>query len=88
MTNDRTKANAIVRLSAGHDENGNPLRVFVILDCESQIMRVYDEGYGSASEVLQNHPELRSHSPVTFQVPVSEYRELTGYPSDYWDMRR
>ncbi len=62
-----------IRLCAKHDTNGNPRRVFVLLDSDGAIVRAIDEGYGG-SRVLDAY-SLRG--PITdFETTPAEYRRL------------
>lgn len=55
---------------AGHDENGNPLRVFVVLDSEGNFYDAIDEGYAGRPAPLRGLVELPE-----VHCTESEYRE-------------
>jgi hypothetical protein len=56
MNRDRRKVLAI-KLDAGNDTNGNPRRVFVIIDRKSgNMIDAIDEGYGGRQSLLDVYP--------------------------------
>lgn len=61
-----------IHLNAGNDSNGNPRRVFVVLD-RSGVVDVINEGYNGDAELRKRH---RISSSATFDTTPSEYREL------------
>jgi len=66
----------IIRLNAGNDKNGNPRRVFIVLDAgRGEIIKAIDEGYsgfGAVKEAGINE----WWSGLTFDTTPSEYRSL------------
>ena len=72
---------SIIRLNAGNDTNGNPRRVYVGMDRNSCIVKVWDDGYqnpfgvGERSKEDQRLWRLASYGP-TFATTPAEYRFL------------
>lgn len=62
-----------IKLNAGNDRNGNPRRVFVVLN-EENVVEAIDEGYGGDSELMAKYPGIN----VVFYAEISprEYRSL------------
>lgn len=65
-----------IHLDAGHTTNGNPRRVYVVLDEKAQIVDVIDEGYEGSARVTRVHGK----------IPISEEIETT--PGQYRDMKK
>jgi hypothetical protein len=63
-----------IHLNAGNDRNGNPRRLFLILNEKATIVRAIDEGYEGTQALV---PEFAS-VPVSQQIPTTykEYRYL------------
>lgn len=61
-----------IRLNAGNDMNGNPRRVFVVLD-KHGILDIIDEGYNGDSELRKRH---RISASDDFETTPAEYRQL------------
>jgi hypothetical protein len=64
----------VIRLNAGHDRNGNPRRLYVVID-GTTITDVIDEGYEGTGALRGRLPRLRG-SPPDFRISASEYNEL------------
>jgi hypothetical protein len=64
-----------IRLNAGNDRNGNPRRVYVILDQDNGIKAVYDEGYRGYDAVPDIYRKIAQTAP-TFATTPREYREI------------
>ena len=71
-----SKFNAI-QLDAGHDTNGNPQRIFVILDAEG-IVATYDEGYAGSHAITNRHHKAAARNAPTFATTKAEYNCLKG----------
>ena len=66
-----------IRLCAKNDRNGNPRRVYVLLDSEGQIVRVVNEGYlgsGALDGILD--PAVHRSLICDFSTTPGEYRRL------------
>jgi hypothetical protein len=50
--------NIAMHLNAGHDRNGNPRRLWVVLDVYGGINTVFDEGYNGTGELYKNYPNI------------------------------
>lgn len=74
MRQDRRRHVAI-HLNAGHDVNGNPRRVYVVIDRYGAIVATVDEGY-SGTQALKDagFPNV-IHGPQ-FAITPGEYRDL------------
>ncbi len=64
-----------IRLCAKHDSNGNPRRVFVLLDSDGSIVRAIDEGY-AGSRVLEGYS--LSGAITDFETTPAEYRRFAA----------
>lgn len=62
-----------IRLNAGNDTNGNPRRVFVVLDPKRGIIDAVDEGYEGEEPLKRAH---RIRSLADFMTTPREYRGL------------
>lgn len=68
----------ILHLRAPHDTNGNPRRVFVVIDAsgkeDGRTLGVFDEGYAGNRAVPE---EMRNAAiaEVTIEVTPKEYKE-------------
>lgn len=62
-----------ISLKAGHDVNGNPRRVWVVLD-GGQIVDAIDEEYLGSAAVLNKYPNAIL-GPV-FETTLAEYKSL------------
>lgn len=72
---------SLIRLDAGHDTNGNPRRVFVVLDKDSDVLAAVDEGYAGSHALEEWIPgalgsRLRRANYPTFATTGAEYRGL------------
>ena len=66
-----------IRFDAGHDINGNPKRVFVVLEA-GDIVATYDEEY-SFTKAITNKYHRRAYNGLTFVTTTGEYRHLVNY---------
>lgn len=66
----------IIKLNAGNDKNGNPRRVFVVLDpTTGATIDIIDEGYNGDAEPRKRYPNaVRPYRE--FATTTKEYREL------------
>ena len=62
-----------IRLNAGNDRNGNPRRVFVVIDPRHGVVDAIDEGYSGDAELKKRY---RITSSADFSTTPAEYREL------------
>ena len=61
----------VFQLAASNDRNGNPRRLFLIVDTDGNIVEAIDEGYNGTSAYELKYPDAKL---VTWMnVPVSEY---------------
>ncbi len=66
-----------IKLNAGNDRNGNPRRVFVVIDELGYVVDAIDEGYNGISELWKKCPAMNKASfPAEFPTTVSEYKAL------------
>ena len=79
-------AKIVIRLDAGHDNNGNPRRVFVALNERGDIVGVEDEGYAGDANAKKRWP--RAKQGPTFETTAGEYRELVKREQDTQRMMR
>ena len=63
-----------IRFDAGHDTNGNPRRVFVVLE-GGDIVTTYKEEYNSV-KAIKNPFHRRAYNGLTFETTTAEYRAL------------
>jgi hypothetical protein len=61
-------------LNANHDSNGNPRRVYVILDETGDIAGAIDEGYNGRGKLDKKFPGIGSI--CNFKTTPAEYREV------------
>lgn len=74
-------AHVVIRLAAPNDSNGNPRRVFVIMDESSDVLGAVDEGYAGSHALVEAiggalGQRLRSSNYPTFATTGAEYRSL------------
>jgi hypothetical protein len=64
-----------IHLNAGHTGNGNPRRLFLVIDPDSgQAVDAVDEGYEGTGAVTREYPGIKA-GPEIHTTPA-EYREL------------
>ncbi len=64
-----------IKLNAGNNRNGNPRRVYVVLDTiTGRIVDTIDEGYLGIAALHKIHPTIPT--PCEFFTTTREYREL------------
>jgi hypothetical protein len=66
-----------IRLCAKNDRNGNPRRVYILLDSEGEIVRAVNEGYlgsGALDGILD--PSVNRSLIRDFSTTPAEYRRL------------
>ena len=61
-----------LHLSTKHDTNGNPRRLFLILNEKGDPINAIDEGYAGNSQVRKEHPDAVAGPRI--EVTISEYR--------------
>jgi len=73
----------IIRFDAGHDRNGNPRRVYAVIDVRTcDVVRGIDEGYRGESAIdrivpgFRQRPSFQGYSIPTFPTTPAEYRRL------------
>jgi hypothetical protein len=65
-----------IHLVAHNDLNGNPRRVFVVLNGDG-LLEAIDEGYDGMNALYNRHPEMRRKIVVSFHITTAEYNQLT-----------
>ena len=71
-----------IRLDAGHDRNGTPRRVFVVIDGWGNIAGAFSEGYSGSRAMPE---EIRdTWDGLTFQTTPGEYRSLMRGFGETW----
>lgn len=63
-----------LHLNAGHNANGNPRRVFVVLDDDGDITDVVNEAYSGTAKLRAKYPDIKV--TARFDTSVSEYDYL------------
>lgn len=61
-----------LHLRASNDTNGNPRRLFLILDNDGDAVDAVDEGYSGYGAIARNYPEIKIGA--TIEVTPAEYR--------------
>lgn len=74
-----------IRLNAGNDVNGNPRRVFVVLDPMVGVIDAIDEGYEGEAELRKRY---RISSTADLDTTPRQYRELVKRARDWESMMR
>lgn len=69
---------ACLELRAPHDPNGNPRRLYLVLDDEGCIDQVIDQGYQGRG-ALPAGLLPRGYALSSVRISASEYRELRQY---------
>ncbi len=76
-----------IKINAGHDINGNPLRGWAIVDAASgNLVDFVDEGYKGWKALKNAYPDA-SAGPE-FHVQKSEYKELLKFSEERGAPRR
>jgi hypothetical protein len=65
-----------IKLNAGNDRNGNPRRVFVVLDESGNIIEAIDEEYRGTAALFDKYAPPDIGYPCEFATTPKEYREL------------
>lgn len=66
-----------LHLDAGHDVNGNPRRLYVVLDQQANVVEVIDEGYEGRGALRKYAPKTTRGLPIVeFETTPRQYREL------------
>ena len=67
-----------IKLCAKNDINGNPRRVFVVLDDMGSLVEAIDEGYNGTAELFAKYPDISKVQgwPIEFATTPAEYRRL------------
>ncbi len=58
-------------LKAGHDNNGNPRRLYVIINSNGDITRVIDEDYSGQPKELNDMLQLPG-----YEITLAEYKSI------------
>jgi hypothetical protein len=70
----------VLHLDAGHDRNGNPRRLFLVLHRTGEIVAAVDEGYIGPRALEEYIPKvgktLREMNYCTIKTTAGEYRAL------------
>ena len=68
----------VLHLSAPHDVNGNPRRLYLPLkDVVSSVQAVIDKGYGGRSILSELYPGIKHF--VDIDITVAEYKDWISY---------
>jgi len=70
----------IIKLNAGHDANGNPLKCYVLTEGSCRRM-VYDEGYAGYNTVPIEYQEMAKNC-YTVDTKPAVYREHLKWVKD------
>lgn len=62
-----------IHLATKKDTNGNPRRLFLVLDSNGNPIEAIEEGYAGTSVVRQFHPNAVAGPRI--EVPISEYND-------------
>lgn len=73
--------NIALHLDAGHDRNGNPKRLVMVLDEKGDIVHVEDEGYIGIQGVLRKAGFADAAPGPRIEIPAKEYKAIL----DEWD---
>ena len=68
-----------VHLNAGNDANGNPRRIFVILDDQARVLDAVEEGYEGVSGALKNAGYEGIAVSPRFDTTPAEYKALKSH---------
>lgn len=63
-----------IHLNAGNNANGNPRRIYVVLDADANIVGTVDEGYEGNARLKREYPGVKIGP--TFATSPAEYRDL------------
>jgi hypothetical protein len=63
-----------LHFNAGNNTNGNPRRVFVVVNTQGEVVGAYDEGYRGEASVTQHFPGIAVVG--RFNITPAQYREL------------
>jgi hypothetical protein len=66
--------NIALHLNAGHDRNGNPRRLWVVLNADGDIAAVFDEGYNGTGELIQHFP--KAIIALELDITPEQYKSL------------
>ena len=66
-----------LHLKAASDNNGNPRRLFMVLDANGNIQAVIDQGYNGSREVDKRFPDAKEGPMIS--ITVSEYNPLLNW---------
>lgn len=65
------KATMYQHLRASNDKNGNPRRIFVLLDEKGNVVTAIDEGYGGRPDECRGLIQLPSYN-----ISATDYKEI------------
>ena len=74
-----TKATHALHLHAKKDRNGNPQRLFVVMDAKGDVMDVMDEGYAGKRRLTDKWGEIPLHE---IKLEQGEYRKTLRWWRD------
>ena len=63
--------------STKNDVNGNPRRLYMVLDDDGCVVDVINEGYAGNSQVRRKYPDAVVGPRI--EVPISEYNDWLKY---------
>ncbi len=68
----------VLHLNAGHNVNGNPRRLYVVIGRDGSVERVINEGYAGIGALWSAYPRLKDKPvyPVELEITPREYRRL------------
>ena len=66
-----------IRFDAGTDTNGNPKRVYVVIEA-GDIIATYKDEYGGI-KTITNKYHRQAYNGLTFVTTKTEYRSLCNY---------
>lgn len=62
-----------LHLATKHDTNGNPRRLFLVLDEDGNPVDAIDEGYAGSRQVYEKYPNIMDGPRI--EVTISEYKD-------------
>lgn len=58
-----------LHLRASNDNNGNPRRLFMVLDADARIKAIINQGYNGRREIRENFPNAKEGPNIDITVP-------------------
>ena len=65
----------LLHLNAGNDRNGNPRRLYVVME-NGRIVAVFNEGYEGHGAIPAAYKRLYAHVGERIDITPAQYREL------------